>query len=190
MLKQYYNHLKTITKHKMIVMKLCFKCGYFKRGLLHDLSKYGPTEFIASAKHFQGTRSPIDAEKEELGYSLAWQHHQNHNPHHWEYWIDYNNNGEPVAVKIPYEYVVEMVCDWVGAGIVYSKTKCDFNIPYVEPIEYYFNHLKGRHFHHQTQGLIEIFLTVIRNHGVNSFCKIATKNSIFKTDYETNQIHY
>ena len=53
-----------------------------------DLSKYGITEFCSSAKYFQGNRSPIDAEKEETGYSLAWQHHKGHNPHHWEYWID------------------------------------------------------------------------------------------------------
>ena len=87
-MEKYLKHFKTITKHKFYVMKFCFRCGKFKRGLLHDLSKYGITEFCSSAKCFQGTRSPIDAEKNKKGYSLAWQHHKGHNPHHWEYWID------------------------------------------------------------------------------------------------------
>ena len=60
-IEKYLKHFKTITKHKFYVMKFCFKCGKFKRGLLHDLSKYGITEFCSSAKYFQGTSSPIDA---------------------------------------------------------------------------------------------------------------------------------
>ena len=70
-MNKYWNHFKTITKHKLIVMQLCFKCGLYKRGLLHDLSKYGLTEFVSSAKYFQGDKSPIDAEKIDKGYSIA-----------------------------------------------------------------------------------------------------------------------
>ena len=109
---KYIRHFKTITKHKYYVMKFCFKCGFYKRGLLHDLSKYGKTEFCSSARYFQGTSSPIDAEKNEKGYSLAWQHHKGHNPHHWEYWIDNVGTYKNTPCKIPYEYVVEMICDW------------------------------------------------------------------------------
>lgn len=64
-IEKYLKHFETITKHKFYVMKFCFKCGKYKRGLLHDLSKYGITEFCSSAKYFQGTSSPIDAEKKE-----------------------------------------------------------------------------------------------------------------------------
>ena len=41
----------TITKHKYYVMKFCFKCGLYKRGVLHDLSKYSFIEFFSSAKY-------------------------------------------------------------------------------------------------------------------------------------------
>lgn len=99
-------HLKTITKHKFTVMKLCFKCGQFKRGIMHDLSKYGITE-LKSYKYYTGTRSPIDKEKEEKGYSFAWMHHKGHNPHHWEYWIDNIGTKQNNPIKIPYEYVIE-----------------------------------------------------------------------------------
>ena len=40
-----FNHLKTINKHKLTVMDLCFKIGLIKQGLLHDLSKYSLEEF-------------------------------------------------------------------------------------------------------------------------------------------------
>lgn len=29
-----------------MVLRYCFKCGLYKQGLLHDLSKYGITEFL------------------------------------------------------------------------------------------------------------------------------------------------
>ena len=38
-------HFGTITKHKLLVMKACFQVGLYRQGLLHDLSKYGWTEF-------------------------------------------------------------------------------------------------------------------------------------------------
>ena len=170
-MNKYIKHFITITKHKYYVGKFCFKCGFYKRGLLHDLSKYGKIEFCSSAKYFQGNRSPIDAEKEDIGYSLAWQHHKGHNPHHWEYWIDNIGTYKNTPCKIPYEYVVEMICDWLGAGIVYSKQKVNFNEPYSEPLEYYNKHKSERIFHQETQILIEYYLTFICNYGINRFCR-------------------
>ena len=65
-MKKYWKHFVTITKHKWVVMINCIKAGIIWRGLTHDLSKYGITEFCSSAKYFQGNRSPIDAEKKKL----------------------------------------------------------------------------------------------------------------------------
>ena len=76
-----WGHFKTITAHKLAVTKLCFRCGLYKQGLLHDLSKYTPVEFCAGVKYFQGNRSPIDYEKEVKGYSLGWLHHKGRNKH-------------------------------------------------------------------------------------------------------------
>ena len=87
---------------------------------MHDLSKYGLIEFRASARHFQGTRSPIDVEKEVHGYSLAWQNHKAKNKHHWQYWTDFDN-GTVFAVTMPQKYVAEMLCDWIGAGKAYNS---------------------------------------------------------------------
>lgn len=172
-MKKYIKHFITIAKHKWLVMILCFKCGYYKRGLLHDLSKFGPTEFFSSAKYFQGNRSPIDAEKEDHGYSIAWQHHKGHNPHHWEYWIDDIGTKQNTPLPIPREYIVEMICDWIAAGIIYSGNKCDFRIPYVETYTYYMKHRPERIFEKGTQSEIEWYLLFLAEHGVNSFCRAA-----------------
>ena len=51
------DHLNTINAHKIMVMKHCFKVGLYKQGLLHDLSKYMPTEFIPGVIYYQGFRS-------------------------------------------------------------------------------------------------------------------------------------
>ena len=64
-------HLKTINKHKYIVTKLCFRCHLYKQGILHDLSKYSICELKTGFKYYQGYRSPIDAQKEDIGYSLS-----------------------------------------------------------------------------------------------------------------------
>lgn len=167
----YLKHFKTICKHKDIVFKECKQCGLFWQGLTHDLSKFTPTEFVSSAKYFQGNKSPIDAEKDERGYSLAWNHHKGHNPHHWEYWVDFDSNGKVVAQKIPYKYVVEMICDWIGAGKTYNKDAWT----QATPFEYYFKVRNGRYFHPDTEELIVTFLIIIKENGLDIFHKMAKK---------------
>lgn len=108
-----WGHFKTITKHKILVGKLCFKVHLYKQGLLHDLSKYTPTEFITGIKYYKGTYSPNSAERNEIGYSTAWLHHKGRNKHHWEYWVDFTRKGQ-VPAKMPYNYVLEMFCDRVA----------------------------------------------------------------------------
>ena len=71
-----WGHFKTITTHKLVVMRECFKIGLYRQGLLHDMSKYGPTEFIQGCRNYQGTASPHLKEREKKGYSSAWLHHK------------------------------------------------------------------------------------------------------------------
>ena len=68
-----FAHFCTITKHKKLVLKECFRVGLYKQGLLHDMSKYSWTEFRVGCRYYQGTRSPNNAEREEKGYSSALQ---------------------------------------------------------------------------------------------------------------------
>ena len=66
-----WKHLCTILHHKNLVRAGCFKIGLYKQGLLHDMSKYTPTEFLVGCKYYQGTMSPNNAEREDKGYTAA-----------------------------------------------------------------------------------------------------------------------
>lgn len=117
-LKNVFGHFKTITKHKWVVFKLSIKAGIPIRGIMHDLSKYTPTEFIESVKYYQGgKRSPIPVARKNLGYSAAWLHHKGRNKHHLEYWYDVDAEELPV---LPFKYAAEMICDKLAASIVYE----------------------------------------------------------------------
>lgn len=169
-IKAELKHLRTVAKHRWVVLQQCARCGYFWQGLTHDLSKLSRAEFVSSARYFQGDRSPIEAEKAAQGYSAAWLHHKGRNPHHWEYWTDFDEgDGHVIANKIPYRYVVEMVCDWIGAGMVYSQDKWTQS----EPLAYYDKVRKGRHFHEETELMLRFFLEVIKDYGLDKFYEVA-----------------
>lgn len=130
-----WKHFCTITHHKMLVAKGCFKVGLYRQGLLHDLSKYSWTEFRVGAKYYQGTRSPNNAEREEVGYSSAWLHHKGRNKHHLEYWLDYVGGEECGfgGMRMPDKYVVEMFMDRIAASKVYMGE----NYTDKSPLKYY-----------------------------------------------------
>ena len=118
-----WKHFCTINHHKILVMRGCFQVGLIRQGLLHDLSKYSPTEFIVGCRYYQGNMSPNNAEREAVGYSSAWLHHKGRNKHHLEYWIDYSlqKDGYPLTgMEMPVKYVAEMLCDRIAACRVYQ----------------------------------------------------------------------
>ena len=158
-------HLQTINHHKLLVMKHCFKVGLYKQGLLHDLSKYSPTEFLVGCRYYQGTRSPNNAEREATGYSTAWLHHKGRNKHHYEYWIDYSIvPGEGiVGQKMPVKYVYEMFMDRIAA----SKTYLGDKYTDKEPLQYYEKGAAklGKMIHPETAALIHTLLKMLAEKG-------------------------
>ncbi len=109
-------------RHKWFV----FRAGLRTRAplwrlLIHDWTKFLPCELPHYQRQFFGKAD--DGE----GFIGAWVHHQNHNPHHWEYWIPRTGHnrctppypdGEPVPM--PMWAVREMVADWLGASRAYG----------------------------------------------------------------------
>ena len=174
-MNKFWNHFKTVCKHKHYVFKECAACGILWQGIVHDLSKFSREEFLSSVKYYQGDRSPIEAEKEAIGYSKAWLHHKGRNKHHWEYWTDFNSKtGEIITNKIPDKYAIEMICDWVGAGKAYMKDKWDQSAP----LNYYEKVKNGRHFHPETEELLVDLLKIIDMNGLEAFhdcCKSILK---------------
>ena len=156
----YWGHFKTITAHKILVMKYCFRIGLYKQGLLHDLSKYTPTEFLVGARYYQGTRSPNNAEREATGISTAWIHHKGRNKHHFEYWVDYGIGAERVieGMPMPKKYIAEMIMDRISASYNYHPdTYTDRS-----PLAYYNNSKEELWFiHEDTKDQLEYLLKML-----------------------------
>jgi hypothetical protein len=147
-----------------MVMKYCFRLGLYKQGLLHDLSKYSPAEFLVGCKYYQGDRSPNNAEREAIGVSTSWLHHKGRNKHHFEHWVDYSLDGEHVIMgaQMPRRYVAEMVADRISASRNYLGDAYTDQAP----LEYF---LKGKEhlwfIHPQTKKELEGLLRILSDHG-------------------------
>lgn len=161
-LRSAFLHFKTITKHRHKVMAHCAKAGILWQGLLHDLSKYSPAEFLPGARFYLGTRSPNEGEREAYGYSLAWMHHKGRNRHHFEYWTDYNPKIKEIEpVKMPLRYVAEMFCDRVAASKIYQgKNYADDSA-----LKYFLNGKGRRKIHPETSELLEKLLVMLAEEG-------------------------
>ena len=158
-------HLRTINHHKRLVMKHCFKVGRYRQGIMQDMSKYSPSEFLAGCKYYQGNRSPNNAQREDVGYSAAWLHHKGRNKHHYEYWIDYSVNPKEgiIGMKMPVRYVVEMFCDRVAASKTYEGEAYEDR----HPLEYYEKGAArlGKMIHPDTAALLHKLLKMLAEEG-------------------------
>lgn len=155
-------HFFTITKHRHLVLGFCFKSGLYRQGLLHDLSKYAPVEFIPGAKYYTGTRSPNEMERRKNGYSQAWLHHKGANKHHLEYWTDYPNNGDRYgAIDMPLNYIMESVCDRIAACQVYMGDQFQND----SALKYYEKSYPHYLISDQTDRLMRYYLNDCAKHG-------------------------
>lgn len=162
LINNFCGHLSTITRHRHMVMKHCIMAGIPIQGLLHDLSKYTPEEFIPGVLNYQGTRSPNEGEREKKGYSSAWLHHKGRNKHHFEYWTDYNINTKKVGpVPMPRKYIVEMFCDRVAASKIYNGDKYTDG----DSLAYYQRAKAKREIDHKTGREIEKLLKMLAEKG-------------------------
>ena len=173
-------HFKTITHHKILVAKGCFRVGLYLQGLLHDMSKYSPSEFLVGCKYYQGFRSPNDAERRAKGYSSSWLHHKGRNKHHFEYWTDYNLARKCVMpIKMPLKYVIEMFCDRVAASKTYMKDK--YTDAY--PLEYFERGKSTRSIDPETSALLEKLLIMLRDEGEKKTFRYIRKELKKHKDY-------
>lgn len=157
-----WQHLRTIWHHKNLVREGCFKLGLYRQGIMHDWSKYSPTEFLVGCKYYQGNASPNNGERADKGYSLAWLHHKGRNKHHLEYWIDYSvGTGLMEGMPMPKKYVVEMFVDRVSASKNYQKEKYTNK----SPLEYYERGKEHYMMHKETRELLEMLLQMLAEGG-------------------------
>ncbi len=175
-------HFLTVTEHRLLVMKLCFKVGLYRQGLLHDLSKYSFAEFWVGAMYYQGNRSPNNAEREERGYSSAWLHHKGRNKHHYEYWVDYNSRAESaeeilIPVKMPIKYVVEMLMDRISASKVYNRGNYSDDLP----LKYFAFSMERITMHEDTKRLLYKLLKMLSVRGEERTFKFIREKLLKRT---------
>ena len=180
-----WKHFSTITRHRHVVIRHCFKAGIFWQGLFHDLSKYSPTEFLSGIKYYMGDKSPNEKERELNGFSRAWLHHQGRNKHHFEYWVDYNpvlNRKEPV--EMPTKYVIEMFCDRVAASKIYYGAEYDEN----KPFEYFDKGRSRRWMHQKTSDKLEELLVMLRDKGEKETFDYI--KNVFRVEGKKDKVHW
>ena len=116
--------LKYTLLHKWYVLLACRKLNIsFWQGLMHDLSKFLPSEWFAYAECFHGEDSSRRYLETEA-FNVAWNSHQKRNKHHHQYWTLIKDESDIISLEMPEKYAREMVADWVGAGkAIYGKMK-------------------------------------------------------------------
>lgn len=134
---KHLTYLRYLIRHKWFVLFECWKRGLYLHGIVHDLSKFRPSEWFPYVEYFCTDRRSTEwfdmqakwgcaelapwGESVEDWFNLAWLKHQHRNPHHWQYWILRNDDGSMFPLPMPQKYLTEMLCDWIGAGKAQGK---------------------------------------------------------------------
>ncbi len=125
---RYFRYARYVAAHKWFVFLAACRLGVPWLGLLHDLSKFRPSEFFPYATFFYGPKakqvrdstgyySPHAAESPgKVAFQAAWFLHQRRNKHHWQWWVEVKDDGALLMRPIPERYMKEMIADWIGAG--------------------------------------------------------------------------
>jgi hypothetical protein len=171
---KFFKHLWVVIKHKSNVLYYASKLGIFWTGLVHDLTKFTPTEFNRSVKYFHGKKSPTIVERASHdNFSYICVAHTGRNKHHWQYWVDYTR-WEIVVNKIPYRHALEYVADVLSASKVYNPKGFNFMVAH----DYFKEHSKTYLMHPATK---EFILWCIKEAHDNGFK--AVKKKISKAKY-------
>lgn len=116
-MRRYWQYLKHTLKHKWFVLIEGIKIGVpIHLLILHDISKFRPSEFFAYARTFYAPDGKSQYKTKGTGFDMAWLHHQNRNRHHWQYWMLFMDAGYYEYLPMPDRYRKEMLADWKGAG--------------------------------------------------------------------------
>lgn len=127
-MRRYLNYLQYVVKHKWFVFIECCKFGIPWLGIIHDWSKFLPSEFILYARYFYNPDGSSKQVRDDMGYykptdtgdrafDFAWLLHQKRNRHHWQWWVLPEDEGNIKVLPMPEKYRLEMLADWLGAGL-------------------------------------------------------------------------
>lgn len=120
----------------------------------HDTSKNEKDEYEAYDAYFYGGNRSYAV---VLEFRLAWLLHIHRNPHHWQHWVLINDDPEKceIVLEMPYNYIVEMICDWWA----FSFAKGNLT----EIFDWYDKHSKYIKLEENTRKTVEDMLGKIRD---------------------------
>lgn len=115
-MKRHWAYFKYVIRHKWFVVLAGWKLRASPwRILVHDLSKFLPSEWVAYARTFYAPNGRKQYQPGEA-FDRAWLAHQHRNKHHWQYWMLKEDSGAVKLLDMPGVYIDEMIADWAGAG--------------------------------------------------------------------------
>jgi len=169
MIRRHFSYARYLIRHKLYVTRECFRHGLIWRGVVHDLSKFRPSEWFPYAKHFYAPngQSMRSARRDKTGYykltdtgdtafDFAWLLHQKRNLHHWQWWVLPEDNGGVKVLEMQEVYAREMVCDWIGAGLAQGHGR--------DILPWYEKNKHKMRLHPNTRVLVENMLSEEDNH--------------------------
>lgn len=114
-MKAHLKYASYVVRHKWFVFRAGLKTrAPIWRLLIHDWSKMSPAEWGPYVRSFYGKQGRTRAVR--AAFDAAWLHHQHRNPHHWQHWLLWEDDGPVKALEMPAGLAREMVADWMGAG--------------------------------------------------------------------------
>ena len=157
---RHLKYLRVVLTHKLYVYRAGVRLGVPRcRLIIHDASKFSRAEWTPYVNRFiSGRGGTEDKDADTAAFKLAWRHHWQNNPHHWEYWRSTSDDpapgrGWPVgpsingSLEMPETYVREMVADWIAASKAYTGS---------EDIRPWYEKTKDRQvMHPRTRSLVE-----------------------------------
>ena len=117
-MRPHLSYLTYLARHKWFVFVAGLRVGApLWRLIIHDWSKFTSTEWGPYVRRFfSGRGSVLDKSADPEEFHRAWTHHWHLNPHHWEHWLAIGDGNALQPLRIPEDFVREMVADWAGAG--------------------------------------------------------------------------
>jgi len=119
-MRRHWQYFKYIMRHKWFVLLECWLDGLYWRGIVHDLSKFSPSEWREYVWRF-AYKNVDPRHIHDKEYLMAFNHHLNKNDHHWQHWCYVRDSGEIKYLPMPDKARREMLADWRGMGRALGK---------------------------------------------------------------------